>query len=164
MFFALWPDAATTANLVRATRGAVQHSGGRPCAKDQLHVTVAFLGGLTQMQLEQALSTPPIAVGPFELSLDRLGFWRRSQVLWIAPRTVPSPLAELERRLWLALIERGFEREPQIYRPHLTLARRARPVEASVTAVRWRVDDLTLVESTPTTRGAHYEVLHRWPL
>ena len=55
--------------------------------------------------------------------------------------------------------ERGFIREERIYRPHVTLARRARPVEAEVEPVEWHVAELALVESLPDGRNVHYEVL-----
>ena len=77
---------------------------------------------------------------------------------------MPTPLTELERRLWDALEAKGFIREPRIYVPHLTLARRARPVEAEVEPVEWQVGELALVESLPDGRNVHYEVLETWPL
>ena len=54
--------------------------------------------------------------------------------------------------------------EERIYRPHITLARRARPIEAAVEPIHWHVEDLALVESFPDGRNVHYEVLERWPL
>ena len=54
VFFALWPDDATRAAISRATREAVRTSGGRPIAKERLHVTIAFLGELTAAGLEVA--------------------------------------------------------------------------------------------------------------
>lgn len=164
MFFGLWPDAATAAAMVRATKRAVRLSGGRPIAKERLHITVAFLGELTAPELESARAAPPIASGAFELALDTVGFFPRSRVLWLAARAVPNALQELERRLWMALEERGFAREPRIYRPHVTLAKRARAVAEDVNAVTWRVEELVLIESLPEGRGVHYEPLQRWPL
>jgi 2'-5' RNA ligase len=164
VFFALWPDDATRGAISRATREAVRSSGGRPIAKERLHVTVAFLGELTGAGLEAARAVPPIRVGPFELLLDTLGVWPESKVLWLAPSSPPDALGELEGRLWDALIERGFRGEERIYRPHVTLARRARPVEAAVEPVRFAVGELALVESFPDGRNVHYEVLERWPL
>jgi len=161
-FFALWPDDVTRTRLVRATKEAVRRSGGRPIAKDRWHVTVAFLGGLTPAGLDIASAVPPIAVGAFALTLDRIGAFEST--LWLGTRSVPKPLAELELRLWDALEAKGFSREPRIYRPHLTLARRARPVEAEVEPVEWPVDELALVESLPDRRNVHYEVLRTWPL
>lgn len=164
IFFALWPDAATSAAIVRTTRDAVRLSGGAPMAKERLHVTVAFLGEITAEELERARSALPVAVGPFELVLDTLGVWPASRVLWIAAREVPPALNDLELRLWEALEERGFVREERIYRPHLTLARRARDVAETVAPVAWQVTEIVLAESLPVTRGVHYEVLQRWPL
>jgi 2'-5' RNA ligase len=164
VFFALWPDDATRAAISRATRDAVRASGGRPIAKERLHVTVAFLGELTAAGLDSARAVPPIAVGPFELSLDAIGVWPESKILWLAPTAAPAALVELEARLWQALGEGGFHAEDRIYRPHVTLARRARPLEAAIEPVVFPVRELALVESFPEGRNVHYEVLERWPL
>jgi 2'-5' RNA ligase len=142
----------------------VQASGGRPIAKDRLHLTVAFLGELTAEGLDVARQVPPIEVGGFEMTLDALGIWPESKILWLAPSSPPDALGELEANLWDALGERGFHSEERTYRPHVTLARRARPVDAAVTPVRWVVEDLALVESFPAGRNVHYEVLERWRL
>ncbi|HVJ28828.1 MAG TPA: 2'-5' RNA ligase family protein, partial [Gammaproteobacteria bacterium] len=79
VFFALWPDDATRAAISRATRDAVRSSGGRPIAKERLHVTIAFLGELTAAGLDVARGVPPIPVGPFELTLDAVGIWPESK-------------------------------------------------------------------------------------
>jgi RNA 2',3'-cyclic 3'-phosphodiesterase len=73
-------------------------------------------------------------------------------------------LLELERRLWDALTAKGFIREERIYRPHVTLARRARPVDAEIGPVEWSVSELALVESLPDGRNVHYEPLRSWLL
>jgi 2'-5' RNA ligase len=164
VFFALWPDDATRAAISRATRDAVRLSGGRPIAKERLHITVAFLGELTAAGLDVARTVPPISVGPFELALDSVGVWPESKILWLAATALPDELVELEKRLWDSLVERGFRGEDRDYRPHVTLARRARPVDFAVEPVRCPVRDLALVESFPDGHNVHYEVLERWPL
>ena len=164
VFFALWPDDATRAAMSRTTRDAVRLSGGRPIAKERLHVTIAFLGELTAAGLDVARGVPPIPVGPFELTFDAVGVSPESKILWLAPSTVPDALTQLEERLWTELVERGFRAEERVYRPHVTLARRARPVESAVEPVSFPVRDLALVESFPDGRNVHYEVLERWAL
>jgi RNA 2',3'-cyclic 3'-phosphodiesterase len=164
VFFALWPDDATRGQIVRAVRRAVRLSGGRPIAKDRLHITVAFLGDITGSELDAARTVPPIATGAFDLVLDTVGYWPESRILWLGARGVPDALRSLEQRLWDALAARGFEREPRIYRPHITLARKARAVEEVVDPVAWRVAELAFVESHPAGSKVHYEVLERWPL
>jgi len=164
VFFALWPDDATRSALRFATQRAVQASSGRPIAKANLHLTVAFLGELTKEALEMARGAPPIPVGEFEITLDGLGVWPESKILWLAPLDPPPALGELEARLWDALAERGFKPAERVYRPHVTLARRARPMEETVVPVRWPVRELALVESLPYGKNVHYEVLETWPL
>src|SRR6185369_42362 len=146
MFFALWPDAETRVRLARATKDAVRRSGGRPIAKDRFHVTVAFLGNLTPAGFEIASAVPPIPVGAFTLVLDTIGAFASSRTLWLGSRSVPPALVELERRLWEALAAKGFIREERIYRPHVTLARRARVVDEEIVRVEWPVAELALVE------------------
>ncbi|MFS8606740.1 MAG: RNA 2',3'-cyclic phosphodiesterase [Gammaproteobacteria bacterium] len=164
IFFALWPDDATRGAIERACRQAVRRSGGRPTAKRNLHLTVAFLGMLEPDALEIAAAVPPIGVGPFEIVLDRIGYFEGSRVLWLGPRNVPPSLTALEQQLWEELERVGFEREPRVYLPHVTLARRARAVDATIEPIRWVVERLTLVESLPLQRGVHYEPLRDWPL
>jgi len=164
VFFALWPDDATRSALLRATRQAVQDCGGRPIAKERLHLTVAFLGELTPAGLALARSVPPVRVGAFDLTLDAVGVWPESRILWAAPLDPPAALGDLEATLWDGLATQGFVPADRVYRPHVTLARRARPIEATVVPVRWGVGDLALVESLPDGRNVHYEVLERWAL
>jgi 2'-5' RNA ligase len=164
LFFALWPDAATRARLARATKDAVRRSGGRPIAKDRFHVTVAFLGNLTPAGLEIASAVPPIRVGAFALVLDTIGAFVSSRTLWLGARSVPPALVDLERGLWEALTAKGFLREERIYRPHVTLARRARSVDEEIDPIEWPVAELALVESLQGGRSVHYEPLRSWPL
>lgn len=164
IFFALWPDDATRGAISRASRRVVRLSGGRPTAKRNLHVTVAFLGAVDDEGLERAAAVPPIATGSFDLVLDRLGYFDGPRALWLGPTTMPPALTALEQSLWEGLEHAGFEREPRIYLPHLTLARRARAVDEIVTPVTWAATSLTLVESIPLPHGVHYEPLRDWPL
>ena len=90
--------------------------------------------------------------------------WPESRILWFAPLTPPEPLGELEATLWDELDGRGFVAEERVYRPHVTLARRAKPVEIEVAPVVWPVRELALVESFPDGRNVHYEVVQTWPL
>lgn len=164
VFFGLAPDAETRAALVRATRRAVTAAGGRAIPPGNLHMTLAFLGELAPAELARARSVPPIAVAPFTLELDRLGYWSRSQILWLAPSAPPALLGELERALWAGLGAKRFERAPGRFRPHVTLARRARAAQAPIEAVRWNVERLTLFESRQAPNGVHYHALAEWAL
>jgi RNA 2',3'-cyclic 3'-phosphodiesterase len=164
MFYALWPDAVTRKALVLATRDARRDCGGRPTATSNLHLTLAFLGALTAEQVERALGLGVAAPPAFELTLDTLGFSARSRILWFAPSEIPPSLAALERAVWESLSGLGFEREPRRFKPHVTLARRARTGGGAPTPVRWRIEGFALVESLPAPLGARYEPRAFWPL
>src|SRR5690606_10650260 len=55
VFYALWPDEETRASLARATRHAVRRCGGRPIRRENLHITLAFLGSVDETGLQRAL-------------------------------------------------------------------------------------------------------------
>ena len=162
VFFALWPGESTRKDLLRATCTAVRRSGGRGTPPGNLHITLAFLGPVTKADLERVIEVPPIPSPEFPIELDRLGHWRGSRVLWLGPTRQPAALLDLERRLWDALVAVGFERERRPYRAHVTLARKARPVEQAINPVVWPVSELALVQSRPGARHSVYEVLRIW--
>ena len=163
IFFALWPDAETRRALVRATHSAVRRSGGRATPPENLHVTLAFLGPVTEALLERVRRVPPLLSPHFELIFDRLAFWRGSRALWVSPRLVPHAMVALEANLWERLVEVGFERERRSYQPHITMARKAKGVDDGVLAVSWLVSELALVESKPGGQHPVYDTLHVWP-
>ena len=148
--------------LLRSTRTAVRRCGGRSTPPGNLHITLAFLGPLTEADLATVEQVPPIPSTAFTIELDKLGHWSRSRVLWIGATQVPDELKQLERKLWDALVAVGFERERRPYHPHVTLARKARSVDTPVHSVVWPVSKLALVESRPGARHSVYGVLREW--
>lgn len=162
VFFALWPGESTRKELLRATRTAVRRSGGRGTPPGNVHITLAFLGPLTEANLATVVRVPPIPSREFTIGLDKLGYWFRSRVLWLGASQVPAELVQLQRSLWDALVAVGFRRERRPYSPHVTLARKARSVDMDVKPVVWPVSELALVESRPGARHSMYEVLQVW--
>lgn len=162
VFFALWPSETIRRELLRSTRTAVRRCGGRGTPPGNLHITLAFLGPLTKADLATVAQVPPIPSTAFNIELDKLGYWSRSRVLWLGATQVPGELVQLERNLWDALVAEGFERERRPYSPHVTLARKAKPVETDVNPVKWPVAGFALVESRPGARRSVYEVLRVW--
>ncbi len=163
VFFALWPDEATRTAIARATRDAVRRCGGKPTPKANLHITLAFLGPITEEDLARVEALTPPSTAPFEIVLDRLELWQRAQVLWIGPSRTPEPLLALERELWDRLVDAGFSRERRPYVAHVTLARKAQAARGAVDAVAWRIDGIALVESKTGPRSSRYTVLKSWP-
>lgn len=164
VFFALEPDARTAAALHDAAEAAALASGGRRTPPHNLHMTIAFLGAVSEPRLGQVRQVPPIHVGSFGLELDHCGYLRRARTLTLEPRSVPPPLTALYELLWRGLSRAGFERERRPFRPHVTIARRASASREPVEPVVWRVRALTLMESVPEAGGVRYRALDRWAL
>ena len=162
VFFAIWPDEKMRSALTRATCSVVRRCGGRTISPSNLHVTLAFLGSVTETFLMRVRQIPPFASPGFELIFDRLGFWSGPRVLWTSPSQVPTTLIELESVLWNRLAGIGFERQRSPYCPHVTLARKAKLIEESILPVSWPVSELALVESKLDGRYPTYEVLEAW--
>jgi len=169
LFLALWPD-----DEVRQQLQTVQHklkrSGvrAREIRPQNLHMTVAFLGDVSGQQA-QLLSEKMAAISASAplIELQRLGHWRRSKVLFIAPQSTPPELEQLLATLRQPLAEAGFPDELDNFRPHITLFRGlglAPNNWLDIQCIGWRASQLTLVCSQLTPRGAEYRILHRWQL
>jgi 2'-5' RNA ligase len=170
LFFALWPTDAVRAQLAAAAQA---HAAlGRAIAARNLHVTLAFLGAVAEERvagvLESARSAQKLTFGgKFILHLDRLEFWRRSNLICLSAAQVPPELLAIVDGLRAGLLERDFElREHQTFCPHVTLVRDVArgPVEAGVASVQWPIDSFALVESKVGQRGSEYTVLEAWRL
>lgn len=167
LFFALWPDAAVQARFHEAGQRLHRACGGKRTRCENIHLTLAFLGDvpLERLAAVRALAEA-IQVPAFDLSFDRLGWWRRNQIAWSAPSDAPRALFELVAALKAGLAAEGFKTEDRPYLPHLTLLRRAhcRETRFDGEPVLWPVRDFVLVSSLLSENGSAYEIIGRWPL
>jgi RNA 2',3'-cyclic 3'-phosphodiesterase len=109
---------------------------------DAIHLTLAFLGELSDEQLEEAMHAAEEAAKkstPFEYRLKGLGIFgspQQPRVIWMGIKDLPSgkiqgsPLQHVHRVLAKELELRGFELEKRPFSPHLTLARIKQPLSA----------------------------------
>lgn len=167
VFFALWPDVAALDALEAAAIAGEACCGGRRMRRDGLHLTLAFIGAVNDERLELLHEIAAgVAAEPYELVLDRLGCWRHNRILWAGCGETPSRQHRLFAALATPLAAAGFALDPRPHAPHVTLLRHARcaGLPELATPIRWRVEEFTLVESTPQPDGAPYRVLKSWPL
>lgn len=165
LFFALWPDLACRRGLQSLMQGLPRHGGREPHPED-LHLTLVFLGDCAPAARACAEAVAAAIQGtPFDLVFDQVGYWPRPQILWCAPGVVPAALTGLVAALHQGLQRCGFEPERRPYVPHLTLARRARPVPACglASSLLWVAREFVLVRSDLQTTP-HYQVVGHWPL
>jgi 2'-5' RNA ligase len=166
LFFALWPDDDTRAAIAALARERI-HSQARRVADHNLHITLAFPGNVTtrvQTCLEEAAGS--ITGAPFELAIDRLGYWPRPRIIWAAPAQTPPPLWSLAAALRTALVACGLEPENRPYQAHITLARKASQAlnVTRIAPIQWSIRHFCLVESVTEPAGVRYSVLRSWPL
>lgn len=161
LFLALWPEPDARAWAV-AQQAYVR---GRHVPERNLHVTLLFVGELPSTQRPQLIEAFSAVQGSaFDITLDRREVTRRG-IAWLGMTRVPSKLRQLHADVTSVCEELGVDLEQRPLRPHMTLARRARPQRpAIVEPIAWRVEDFTLVRSVRGEEGILYENLHRWAL
>jgi 2'-5' RNA ligase len=167
LFFALWPEDEVRRQIYRTAQRVTPQGRGQPVANDNLHLTLAFLGAVDAAQQDcLKAAAVGIAAAPFSLQLDRLGHWRRSEILWLACRKPPAPLLQLAEALRAAAQACGIDVDSRPYMPHVSLVRRLRKVTIlpEIGPINWPAGDFALVKSDTLPTGVHYTVLQRWPL
>lgn len=168
LFFALWPAPDVAEALHRQAVALARACGGRALARDNLHLTLAFLGDQPDSAVETlaGCGTAAAAPGmPFRFVLDALGYWKRNQLLWAGCTAVPEALTTLAATLQTGLVDAGFTLERRAFAPHVTLVRHAgNAPEGTLAAAEWEVSALCLVASVRSRYGAAYRVLREFSL
>ena len=165
LFFALWPDYELRTRIVRATRAEVRGTGGKPTPPGNLHLTLHFLGstpeGLIEPLIERVAAMP---FQPFELALERYGYWQRARTLWLGVEETPPGLAKLAGDLGRISQELGLPRQRRGFIPHMTLARKVNRLTPKnpPPPMRWPVNEFALVESVLGGRHSRYTTLEHF--
>lgn len=164
LFFALWPDEETRAELGAVSRSALRACKSRAVPAQNYHLTLAFLGDQSGQQVDRLATLASVAVPEFELLLDHFGHWHGSRVLWLGLHECPTGLAALVAQIRTELDGLGISYDRRDFRPHLTLARKvtAIPELEAPAPVQWRVSTYALVESVVTPAGSVYEVIKQY--
>ncbi len=161
-------DCATAAMTLLEERGI----GGRFEAREKLHVTLAFLGSVSDERVAAVIDSLRDAAKqcrPFSLALDALGAFpseRRPRVVWIGPSQPCEGFADCALRVQAAYSSLGwlFDRKAH---PHVTICRLkgsgpvVLPALHNKTAVE--MTGLTLYRSVPAGQTTRYIALERAP-
>ena len=177
------PDDVKTRLTEAAQRLAPIAEGVTWCKRDQMHLTLAFLGEVSPAILphvttaaERVCSARP-AIPCRAYGLGFFGNRRNPKVLWAG--VDPSPeLESLHEDLWTELKKFGYENKEGEFRPHITLGRcreaarnhaviDAMNTDEQIDFGEWEVQRITLYESRLTPQGplyrnlAHIALAHR---
>ena len=158
LFFALWPDESTRAQLA----SLLPEVNGRKTKSANLHITLAFLGEQPDTLLPSLQKiVDELTIPPMTLVIDRIGYFKRQRIAWAGMQQVPESLLALQRALCDALEQHGiaFDRRND-FKPHITLARNAEPPDSSsVEPIMWHGRQVSLVHSAAGSAGVSYRVL-----
>ena len=143
-----------------------------------LHVTLKFLGHISDHHLPRITEALQKVVRPFPIAMEirGVGFFpndRRPAVVW-AGIQAPPELALLAERVDQSLAPCGIAREARPYTPHLTLARFKDPrlsdalrtliAKSKVRSFGNQIaTEFHLMESKTKSTGAEYTTLHSFP-
>ena len=187
IFAAVDLDAAARAAAGRAARAVAGRldEGVRErirwVAPEQLHVTLRFLGEVTEADARAVRGAfrAPFETGAFTVRVSGLGCFPPSgapRVVWLGLGEGRDGLAAVRTELDGRLASAGCPPETRPFRAHVTLARTKRwparsrgDVDRVLSEVdpgrpAWMVDRLTLYESRRLPHGARYHVLESSPL
>tara|TARA_R110001592_G_scaffold363323_1_gene683938 strand:- start:33863 stop:34393 length:531 start_codon:yes stop_codon:yes gene_type:complete len=143
---------------------------GRPVPPANFHLTLAFIGELSESALERLCLTTEawLADGEppgGEILLDCTGYWPKPGIYWLGPNKWPETLSQLAGKLRHLTTAVGARRDRNAFRPHVTLFRNcstAPPVTAP--AISWQYRHFTLFESRQGKTGVSYHPLQHWEL
>lgn len=147
-FFALWPDKKTADALFQVAEQVVDSDKGKLTQKENLHLTLLYLGHITTDFLSNAISAAQkIKPLPFDLQIDGVNDWSNVKVRYLSLTDSPDPLYVLVRQLNQALLEEGFKPERRSFVPHITVARRSQHQSQAdeIEPLQWSVQRFCLV-------------------
>ncbi|MCW8158751.1 RNA 2',3'-cyclic phosphodiesterase [Stutzerimonas stutzeri] len=163
LFFAL-PCPPEQAAAICAWRDD-QALDGRAVPRDNLHLTLAFLGAQPKDHCDALLQmAATVRADSFNLTLDRLATIGKGFICLQPSNTNPA-LLQLVEALSERLAALGVILDCRPFLPHLTLSRQARSrPQKPAPDFTWHVDRFVLYRSRNTEDGVHYDELGSWPL
>jgi 2'-5' RNA ligase len=167
LFLAILPDAGTAARIHRLAgvlKRAHQFSG-RLTEPARLHVSLFFLGGLSEQDIRAAsAAAAEVRIEPFEVSFDRTASFRGkrgSRPFVLVGDEGLQRLVSFRRMLGEAMLRRGLRRVAKMnFTPHVTLLYDVHSVEEyPIEPISWTAREFVLIRSLK----GHVH-LARWPL
>lgn len=153
-------------------------AGARWTRRENLHLTLTFIGDINAPDVLEDLDTAllRVAAAPFTLSLAGTGTFAQGSdplVLWMGVDAPPA-LATLKKSIDRQLTNAAIPFEQRKYTPHVTMARFKHPDAGAVArfmqehnlfrSAPFAVDEFVLFESKLRDDGPQYLELARYPL
>ena len=166
-FFALATDDDTSA-VIERWRDSKLPPFLKPVARINFHLTLAFLGEISERQLRDIeVMASSIRVPAFILPLDSTGYWPKQQTYYLAPTHLPDSAFELVSQLKQIANRLDIKVDKRKYQAHLTLARRcelAPPEALTPPDITLDCSEFCLFESTRMKGGVRYDLIDSFDL
>jgi 2'-5' RNA ligase len=171
VFIGLDLDATTTLQIAD-WRDRQVACDGRPVPPANFHITLAFIGQLSDTAIERLCHSvnewlSPGNVCGATLTLDCTGYWQKPGIYWQGATSWPDHLEHLAVKLNNLASAVGGKRDRRAFQPHITLYRRCHaapsaPLDVPPIVLEYR--HLTLFESRQGRQGVSYHALQNWDL
>ena len=100
LFFALWPSEKQRQIIDSAIEPCKASLAGKWIARDNLHVTLVFIGGFPEKDIPALQAAAANIRSPaIRLRFERIDFWARPKIMCLQADFFPSQLIELVRSL-----------------------------------------------------------------
>ncbi|HSV84244.1 MAG TPA: RNA 2',3'-cyclic phosphodiesterase [Ramlibacter sp.] len=137
LFLGLWPGAEEQAALRQHLAQWQWPPQARRTPPERLHITLHFIGDVPAERVPLLRRELAVPWAGCMLRLDRAEVWPGG-IAVLEAQTVPDALADLQVRLAEALVRLELPVESRRYRPHVTLARKARGARPpAADAITW---------------------------
>ena len=164
LFLALVPGNAVKADLAlhRDTWRWAQNTALYEPA--DWHITLHFIGSVSRNRLDPLRAGLQVPLTPFDLRFGQPELWSGG-VAVLCPSAVPDALQQLHAHLAQALQYLGEKTDSRPYRPHVTMARRARNalLPQQEPGFSWPVEGYSLMESTGQSTQRYRVLQHYGP-
>lgn len=168
VFFAIKPDDAALKQLAHLTKQLKSTCNGKYIKEANIHLTLVFLGEIAIDQLKLIRSAMnSITAQAFNFSIDKIGYWKQNKIIFARPNKCVPELLALVNNIQSTLSAIGLAYDSRTYKPHITLVRKAKPIQvipALAPTISWRVTEWFLIQSKQTDLGINYISLDRWSL
>ena len=139
--------------------------------KEDLHLTLVFLGACTNEQLEYINQNGQKILSdmhPFSLQLSSLGTYGKKtepRIFWMGVKDQPK-LHDLRNKVYELCEEAGFVLEKRPFSPHITLARKWVGLDSyneegnsvNTLQLEWKVENIILYKSVLTEEPKYKEI------
>lgn len=164
LFFGLLPDKEVHDQLMTLSRSFPIVKGVKPVPKDNLHITLQFLGHLEASEckcLEKKMVQT--FVQALSLRFDLYGYFKPSQTLWLGCSSYPRELTRLVNHLKSIGEHCGANIDQRMYKPHVTLFKKVPKADFpnKPFTITWNATEFHLLESVPHENATRYRTLAR---